>query len=285
MIDRRGIILTNNHVVRGRAHADRLVQRRPPHEAVRATVVGTAAERDLAIIRVGLERSDAGAARALVAAAARRRRARDRLPARSRRRPDRHAGHRLRARPHGARRRRPRRSRACCRPTPRSTRATPAARSSTRAGRLVGINTVAAERRRERRLRDLDRRGASGDRRDPQQAGRQARVDRRHVRLDRLAQSAAVQIGLAPDTRGAAVIAVFAGSPASKAGLREGDVVVAVNGRPVRSAGGVRAGAARRSKPGDARRPRRRRPVGPAARHGDGRQAAGDAAGRLNGAP
>ena len=35
------------------------------------------------------------------------------------------------------------------------------------------------------------------------------------------------------------MIAVFADSPASKAGLREGDVVVAIDGRPVRSTGGV----------------------------------------------
>jgi S1-C subfamily serine protease len=47
--------------------------------------------------------------------------------------------------------------------------------------------------------------------------------------------AAAVQLGLSPDTRGAAVIAVFAGSPASKAGLREGDVVVSIDGRAVRT--------------------------------------------------
>ena len=92
--------------------------------------------------------------------------------------------------------------------------------------------------------------------------------------------AAAVQIGLAPDTRGAAVIAVFADSPASKAGLREGDVVVAIDGRPVRSTGGMsKALSAPRAR--RLGRARRRRPVGPAARHGDRRQAAGDAPRRL----
>ena len=47
-----------------------------------------------------------------------------------------------------------------------------------------------------------------------------------------------MQIGLEPSVRGAAVAAVFADSPGSKAGLREGDVVVAIGGRRVRSAGG-----------------------------------------------
>ena len=47
--------------------------------------------------------------------------------------------------------------------------------------------------------------------------------------------AAAVQLGLAPETRGAAVIAVFAGSPAAKAGLREGDVVVSIDGQAVHS--------------------------------------------------
>jgi putative serine protease PepD len=62
--------------------------------------------------------------------------------------------------------------------------------------------------------------------------------------------SAAVQIGLPPDTRGAAAVAVFSGSPAAGAGLREGDVVVAVDGRPVGSAGAMTKAVTAR-KPGD----------------------------------
>lgn len=48
--------------------------------------------------------------------------------------------------------------------------------------------------------------------------------------------SSAVQIGVPPGTRGAAAIAVFTASPGSRAGLKEGDVVVSVGGKPVRSA-------------------------------------------------
>ena len=62
--------------------------------------------------------------------------------------------------------------------------------------------------------------------------------------------TAAVQIGVAPDTRGAAVVAIFADSPASKAGLREGDVVVAIDGRPVRSTAAI-SKALGAHKPGD----------------------------------
>jgi S1-C subfamily serine protease len=51
--------------------------------------------------------------------------------------------------------------------------------------------------------------------------------------------SSAVQLGLPPATRGAAVMALFSDSPASRAGLKEGDVVVAIGGRLVRSASDV----------------------------------------------
>ncbi len=105
------------------------------------------------------------------------------------------------------------------------------------AGKLIGINTVAAK-------------GAEN-------VGFAISIDSARVVIDEIrgkpsdkagwvgvtfasidSESAAVQVGLEPSTRGAAVTALFAGSPGSKAGLREGDVVVAINGRPVRSAGG-----------------------------------------------
>ena len=217
------------------------------------TVIGTAAgARPRDHPRPARTTSIPAAARALVAAAARRRRARDRLPARPRRRPDRHPGHRLRARPHGARGRRPVARRVCCRPTPRSTRATPAARWSTPPGKLVGINTDRRERRqrRERRLRDLDRRGAPGDRRDPQQAGASQRAWI-GVTFDSIASAAAaVQIGLPPDTRGAAVDRRLLREPRPRRpACSEGDVVVAIDGEAVRSAArhveGARARASR----------------------------------------
>jgi putative serine protease PepD len=63
--------------------------------------------------------------------------------------------------------------------------------------------------------------------------------------------SAAVQIGLPPATRGAGAVAVFAGGPGAKAGLREGDVVVAIGGRHVRSADAMTKAVAA-GKPGDA---------------------------------
>jgi S1-C subfamily serine protease len=59
-----------------------------------------------------------------------------------------------------------------------------------------------------------------------------------------------VQIGLPPETRGAGAVVVFAAGPAARAGLREGDVVVAAAGRPVRSADAM-ARVVASSKPGD----------------------------------
>jgi S1-C subfamily serine protease len=63
--------------------------------------------------------------------------------------------------------------------------------------------------------------------------------------------TAAVQIGLPPDTRGAAVVAVFSRSPAAQAGMHEGDVITSVRGRPVRSAADMTKALAA-AKPGDA---------------------------------
>ena len=54
VIDRRGVILTNNHVVAGARTVTVSFNDGRHKRAVKGTVIGTAAERDLAIIRVAL---------------------------------------------------------------------------------------------------------------------------------------------------------------------------------------------------------------------------------------
>ena len=103
--------------------------------------------------------------------------------------------------------------------------------------------------RRERRLRDLDRRGAPGDRRDPPQACRPSPPGSASRSTRSTPQRPRCRSASRPTRAERRVTAVFADSPASKAGLREGDVVVAINGRTVHSAGGVRAGAERARRP------------------------------------
>ena len=49
-------------------------------------------------------------------------------------------------------------------------------------------------------------------------------------------ESAAVQLGLDSSTRGAAVTAVYPGGPGAKADLAVGDVIVAADDVPIRSA-------------------------------------------------
>jgi S1-C subfamily serine protease len=46
---------------------------------------------------------------------------------------------------------------------------------------------------------------------------------------------AAAQLGLPPDVRGAVVIAVFAGGPAAQTGMKEGDVIVSIDGKAINS--------------------------------------------------
>ena len=53
VIDRRGVILTNNHVIRGARTVTVSFNDGRHESAVKGTVIGTAAKRDLAIIRVG----------------------------------------------------------------------------------------------------------------------------------------------------------------------------------------------------------------------------------------
>ena len=101
-----------------------------------AKVVGTDPASDLARAESRGARSPHAPHRRLEQGQRRRRRARHRQSAQ--RRTDRDDGHHQRERPRDRRRRRP--TRTSCRPMPRSTRATPAARSSTPNGELVGIN-------------------------------------------------------------------------------------------------------------------------------------------------
>ena len=146
-------------------------------------------------------------------------------------------------------------------------------------GKLIGINTIAAK--------DAENVGFAiaidGARsvidRDPAQARRQqAWIGATFDSVEQAA--AAVQLGLPPGARGAAVVAVFADSPAAKSGLREGDVVVSVDG----SLGGLGRLAGEGAGQPQARRfdrARRRRSVRPATRQDRDRQAAGDAPRRL----
>ena len=140
-----------------------------------------------------------------------------------------------------------------------------------RLGRLVGINTagVTARRGRERRLRDRDRRGAAGDRADPQRRRptTQAWLGIAFGSVD--SDSAAVQLGLDASMRGAAVTVVYPGGPGEKADLAVGDVITVADDVPIDSAADLAkllagAQARRRARPGADRQPR------PAARHGEG---------------
>ena len=152
-------------------------------------------------------------------------------------------------------------------------------RSSTSAGRLIGINTVAA--------RSAENVGfaISIDEARPvineirsKPADQRAWIGATFDSIDSAA--AAVQIGLSPEVRGAAAIAVFADSPASKAGLREGDVVVSIDGGPVRSTDGI-SKALSSHKPGDSVVLDVVDASGPRRVDRDAREAPGDRAGRL----
>ena len=119
------------------------------------------------------------------------------------------------------------------------------------AGRLVGINTAAAFGRDAENIGfaiAIDGARPVIDEIRSKPADQRAWVGATFDSIDSAA--AAVQLGLAPDIRGAAVIAIFAGSPAARAGLREGDVVVSINGQAVASTEAI-ATAVRALDPGD----------------------------------
>jgi S1-C subfamily serine protease len=102
------------------------------------------------------------------------------------------------------------------------------------AGRVVGINTVAASSAENVGFAiSIDEARPVIDEIRSKPADKRAWMGVTFDSIDSAAS--AVQIGLAPEIRGSAVIAVFTDSPASKAGLREGDVIVAIDGRTVHS--------------------------------------------------
>jgi putative serine protease PepD len=236
VIDRAGVIVTNNHVVRGARTVTVAFNDGRHQRPVRARVVGTAAERDLAIIRVTLQ---------------------DLVPVPL----GRSGGLRLgdgvlaigfplglsggptvtQGIVSGLHRTVP----VDSGPTLQGLLQTAAAINPGNSGgalvdlsgRLVGINTAAARAENVGFAIAIDEaRTIIGDIRS-KPADQRVWLGATLGAVD--SSAAAVQIGLPPETRGAAVITLFAGGPAAKGGMREGDVIVGVGGRTVRSTGDV----------------------------------------------
>ena len=281
VIDRRGVIVTNNHVVNGARTITISFNDGRHTQSVAGEVIGTAPERDLAIIRVRSQRSDprrrSGARRSCGSATQCSRSASLSVSVVARPSP------RESSRGSIARssRTEPSRSRACSRPTLRSTPATPAAHSSTPPDRLVGINTAAA---RAGSAENVGFAIAIDEARPVIDEIRSKPADQRAwlgVTFDVIdTAAAAVQLGLPPETRGAVVIGALSGQPRHAAGLRRRRC----RRLHRRSAcdvdrGHVEGGS--RPRPRRLGHARRRRPVGPATRHRHGRQAATDLAERL----
>ena len=89
ILQRDGLILTNNHVVEGTTGITVSFNDDKHTTPLKGTVIGTAPERDLAVVRVEANDLVPVAAGPLLGASPRRRRDRDRLPGQPRR-PDGH---------------------------------------------------------------------------------------------------------------------------------------------------------------------------------------------------
>ena len=252
VIDRNGLVVTNNHVVEGTTRVNVALQRRPPPRSRCAgTVVGTAPEQDLAVIRVQADDLVPLAARSLLGAPARRSRHRPRLPARPRR-ADRHLRDRLRPRPHDRDATAPRltgllqtdaainpgnsggAARRPLRPPRRDQhRRRAAARRRENVGFAIAIDEALPIIERIRREPADDRRPGSGS---------------TFVSVD--SESAAAQLGLDSSVRGAAVTVVYPGGPGEKADLAVGDVITVADDVPINSRAELAKLLAAR-KPGD----------------------------------
>jgi S1-C subfamily serine protease len=105
------------------------------------------------------------------------------------------------------------------------------------AGKLIGINTIAASAGSAENVGfaiSIDEARPVIDEIRSKPADQRAWIG---VTFESIATaSAAVQIGLQPNVRGAVAIAVFAKAPGAKAGMKAGDVVVAADGKAIRSA-------------------------------------------------
>jgi S1-C subfamily serine protease len=116
-------------------------------------------------------------------------------------------------------------------------------------GKLIGINTVAASGAENVGFAiTIDSARSVIDEIRSKPASSQAWIGATLASI--ASSSAAVQIGLEPSARGAAVVAVFSNSPASKGGMHEGDLITSVGGKTVRSAADMNR-ALGTAKPGD----------------------------------
>jgi putative serine protease PepD len=248
VIDRHGVIVTNNHVVRGARSLTVSFNDGRHEKAVRATVLGTAASRDLAIIQVKLDdlipvplgRSSALRLGDSVLAIG--------FPL------DLGGGPTV---TEGIVSGLNRTVHADDGPDLQGLLQTDAAINPGNSGgalvnaggKLIGINTIAATGAENIGFAiAIDGARSVIDELRSKRGGSQEWIG---VTFGSVASSAAAaQLGLQPETRGAAVVAVFSATPASRAGLQEGDVVVAVDGKAVRSAADMNTAVASHE-PGD----------------------------------